>query len=393
MPMIGSTDRARALGRAFERHYGHEPRLVARAPGRVNLIGDHTDYNGGFVFPAAIDLETLVAARPGHEDIAVWSVQFEQSDAFGPPPARIEHHGGWQGYVRGVVSVAAEAGLPVAPCELMIAGDVPLGSGLSSSAALEVAVLEALDALFGWRLPPVRLALLAQRAENTFVGVACGVMDPMVSALGKRDHALFIDCRSLETEAVPLHLEAIGVQIAVLDSGVPRTLATAGYNQRRQECEEGLAVLATHLDRPLGSLRDVDRREFEALRVELPPLLGARLGHVFSENDRVLLARRALATGDVTTFGRLMNESHASLRDDYEVSCAELDTLVELCGSEPGVLGARLTGAGFGGSAVALATAAADLDRALARYQEQTGRPARMWRLAAADGAALLPLD
>ncbi len=391
MPTTRSTDRAQALTGAFERHFGQKPQLVARAPGRVNLIGDHTDYNGGFVFPAAIDLETQVAARLGLEDVAVWSVQFDESDAFGAPPGSgLEPRGGWRDYVRGVVRVAAEDGLPVAPCQLMIDGDVPLGSGLSSSAALEVAVLEALDALFDWRLAPVRLALLAQRAENTFVGVACGVMDQMVSALGKRDHALLIDCRSLETEAVPLHLEAIGVQIAVLDSGVPRTLATAGYNRRRQECEEGLALLATRLGRQLGSLRDVDRQEFEALREELPPRIRARLTHVFGENDRVLRARQALATGDVATFGSLMSDSHASLRDDYEVSCAELDTLVALCDAEPGILGARLTGAGFGGSAVALATAGADLDRTLARYREATGRPARMWRLAAAEGASIL---
>lgn len=386
--------RALRLFEGFRQRFGLPPSVLARAPGRVNLIGEHTDYNGGHVFPAAIDRQTLVGALPGGEGIRAWSVQYDEGDVILAHPGQpLDKEGGWRDYLRGVLQVAREAGYPIGPCELMIDGDVPLGSGLSSSAALEVSLLTAFDALWGWGTTPTQRALLAQKAENSFVGVACGVMDQLISALGRRDHALLVDCRTLEADPVPLHLDALEVQIAVLDSGVPRTLAAAGYNQRRSECEAGKAILQQRLGRPLGTLADATVEEFEVHQETLAQPIRSRLRHFFSENQRVLTARRALEARDVEGFGRLMDASHASLRDDYEVSCAELDLLVDLARDEPGVLGVRLTGAGFGGCAVALARTTADLDRAVARYRERTGCPARMWKLSACDGAGLVALQ
>ncbi len=377
---------------AYLRQFGEAPALVARAPGRVNLIGEHTDYNGGFVFPMAITRQALVAMGPAKgPDIQVRSVQFAESDTFSPDliePAG----GGWRDYVRGVVAIATKLGLQARPCNMVIDGDVPLGSGLSSSAALEVAVFTALNAFNGWELPLLDIAKLSQRAENDFVGVNCGIMDQLISVFGREDCALLVDCRSLEHRPVPLGLSKGGVQVAIIDSEVPRTLATAGYNQRRQECEAGVALLASALGRPLDTLRDVSRQEFEANQEVLPQPVRARVRHVISENERVLRAVEALERGDMDEFGALMSQSHASLRDDYEVSCSELDLIVDLATKVPGVLGARMTGAGFGGCAVALVRddSLGSLTQAMDQYMRQTGLTPTVWLCKAAPGASVL---
>jgi len=377
---------------AYKRHFGVAPTLVGRAPGRVNLIGEHTDYNGGFVFPMAITRHALVAIGPSPDNaIEAWSVQFGESDTFEPDDIR-KTGGGWRDYVRGVVSIAGKLGLTARPCRMAIDGDVPLGSGLSSSAALEVAVFMALGAFNGWDLPLLDVAKLAQRAENDFVGVNCGIMDQLVSVFGQEDCALYIDCRSLDFRPVPLGLTRSGVQVALFDSDVPRTLATAGYNQRRQECETGVDLLAGAIGRPLDTLRDVSSGEFEAYQDVLPEPVRSRVRHVLTENERVLWAVEALERGDVAEFGRLMTQSHVSLRDDYQVSCAELDLFVDLATRIPGVLGARMTGAGFGGCAVALVRddAMSDLSEALNQYIQQTGLSPTVWLCRAAAGASVL---
>ncbi len=375
---------------AFKGKFGAQPTVVARAPGRVNLIGEHTDYNGGFVFPMAISRAAYVAAGPaGGPESTVQSVQFREADAFGA--GELSRTGTWRDYVRGVVAIATKLGLEAKPCNLLVDGDVPLGSGLSSSAALEVASFTALNSFNGWGLPPLDIAKLAQRAENDFVGVNCGIMDQLVSVFGQDDCALFIDCRTLDFRAIPLHLADNGVQVAILDSEVPRTLATAGYNKRRQECEEGVALLSKALGRDLDALRDVTEAEFAAHEEALPLPIRARIRHVVSENARVLRAVTALEGGDVIAFGALMDASHKSLRDDYEVSCEELDLLVDLARKTPGVLGARLTGAGFGGCAVALVRSDAlpALQEALDGYMRQTGLTPAIWLCNAAKGASV----
>ncbi|MBM3268991.1 MAG: galactokinase [Candidatus Sericytochromatia bacterium] len=379
---------------AFKARFGAAPHLVARAPGRVNLIGEHTDYNGGFVFPMAISRAAYVAIGPAEgSQTTVQSVQFRETDAF--PAGDLERTGTWRDYVRGVVAIAAKLGLEARPCNLLVDGDVPLGSGLSSSAALEVATFTALNAYNGWGLPALDIAKLSQRAENDFVGVNCGIMDQLVSVFGEEDCALFVDCRSLEFRPIPLHLAENGVQVAILDSEVPRTLATGGYNQRRQECEEGVALLAQALGRDLDALRDVSEAEFAAHAQVLPMPIRARVRHVVSENARVLRAATFLAAGDVTAFGELMDQSHDSLRDDYEVSCEELDLLVSLARNTQGVLGARLTGAGFGGCAVALVRSEAlpALQAALDGYMRQTGLTPAIWLCNAASGASVSPIS
>jgi galactokinase len=375
------------------------PEITARAPGRVNLIGEHTDYNDGFVFPVAIDREVVVAARRRDDRmVRLHSENFSQEstfdlDDFGRVPAEKDAPT-WSNYVRGVVRILLDAGHPLHGFEAAIGGNVPEGAGLSSSAAFEVSLLTALNALFGLGLPAKEIALLAQRAENQFVGVACGIMDQFISALGRRDHALLIDCRSLETRAVPLHLEARGVAIAILDSGVRRGLVDSKFNARRGECEDAVRRLKSLLGRPeIRALRDVSPLEFNAVARELPDDIRARARHVISENERVIRGVEALEEGNLAIFGKLMNQSHQSLKDDFNVSIPQLDLLASLAQKVPGVLGARMTGAGFGGctvNLVELKALPAFRDTVLSAYRERAGMEATLWVCDAVDGASLL---
>ncbi len=389
---------AESVVAACRRLFG-PPEITARAPGRVNLIGEHTDYNDGFVFPAAIDREVVVAARRRDDRmVRLYSENFAEEstfdlDAFARVPAE-KGAPTWSNYVRGIVRILLDAGHPLHGFEAAIGGNVPEGAGLSSSAAFEVSLLTALNALFGLGLPAKEIALLAQRAENQFVGVACGIMDQFISALGRRDHALLIDCRSLETRAVPLQLEARGVAIAILDSGVRRGLVDSKFNARRGECEDAVRRLKTLLGRAeIRALRDVSPLEFNAVARELPDDIRARARHVISENERVLRGVEALEEGNLAIFGKLMNQSHQSLKDDFNVSIPQLDLLASLAQKVPGVLGARMTGAGFGGCTVNLVEVKAlpaFRDTVLNAYRERAGLEATLWVCDAVDGASLI---
>jgi galactokinase len=333
---------------AFRERAGRDPEGVWAAPGRVNLIGEHTDYNDGFVLPAAIDRLVLVAAGrwPGGR-LRLWSLQTGPPADLDPSevgPGRVE---GWAAYPAGVAWALGQAGVEVGGADLVVDGDVPAGSGLSSSAALECATATALADLHGAALDRPALAAVARRAENEVVGVPSGVMDQMVSMLGRAGHALFLDTRSLATEQVPLPLDAAALSLLVIDTRAGHRLVDGAYADRRSACEAAAAVLG------VPALRDATPEQVEATAAALgdPGLRRAR--HVVTENARVLAAVELLRAGRLDRLGPLLAASHASLRDDYEVSSPELDTAVEAAVAA-GAVGARMTGAGFGGSAIAL---------------------------------------
>ncbi|MGA8298211.1 MAG: galactokinase [Terriglobales bacterium] len=324
---------------------------IFRAPGRVNLIGEHTDYNDGFVMPMAIGFYTWIAAkRRADRVIEVYSEHFSERISFtldslnGPPT----NH--WSDFIRGVAETLQQAGHHLAGASLLIHGEVPIGAGLSSSASLEVSVALALVSLADLDVPLLDLAKLCQTAEHKYVGTRVGIMDPFVASFGVAGHALMLDCRSLEYQllAIPNDLRVI-----VCNSMVRHELASGEYNRRRADCEAGVKVLHSLLPH-VHSLRDVRMVDLEKFSHALPPVVYRRCRHVVTENQRVLAAVNALKSQDADRFGHLLYRSHASLRDDYEVSCRELDLLVDLASSRPGVFGARMTGGGFGGCTVNL---------------------------------------
>jgi galactokinase len=334
----------------FERRFGESPEFVARAPGRVNLIGDHTDYNDGFVLPMAIDRAVWIALRSSQDGhVRVHSLDFDERAEFDPDGLPTSRNGasaeGWSEYIRGVAWALRGAGLPTRGWEGVVAGDVPLGAGLSSSAALELATMVAFAATGPLEWQPAIMARLAQRAENGWVGVNCGIMDQLISAAGKAGHALLIDCRSLETRAVPVPND---VAVVVLDTATRRGLVDSAYNERRRQCEAAAKFFGVRV------LRDVDAATFDARSASLDETTRRRARHVITENARTLAAADALREGNVVRVGQLMNESHESLRSDFEVSRHELDVVVGLAAKHRDCFGARMTGAGFGGCAVAL---------------------------------------
>ena len=342
----------------FAEHFGDPTgAVVARAPGRVNLIGDHTDYNDGFVLPMIIDRHVeMVARRRLDQQVRIIAVDSRErvDNTLGEPINYSNPN--WLPYVLGVVHELYERGRIDSGVDLVFRGTVPQGAGLGSSAALEVATALALDAVFNLWLNPIELAELCRDVEHRYAGVHCGIMDQLASRLGRPGHALFIDCRSLEARHLPLPFE--GHRVVIIDSGIRRRLADEAYNARRAECEEAVSILR-RVEPSLNALRDA----YPALLMSCErQLFTDRLGrgwHVVSENQRVLDACESLARGDLATFGRLMSASHTSLREDYEVSHPALDRLVETAGEVDGVLGARLTGAGFGGCIVTLVKEAA----------------------------------
>jgi galactokinase len=333
----------------FRSFHGSGPELIVRAPGRVNLIGEHTDYNDGFVLPMAIDRAIWMALRPRDDGrVRLFSVDFDETVEF--DLAGLDHSGmGWAEYVIGTAWALQGAGYRLAGWEGVVAGDVPVGAGLSSSAALELATARAFAAVSDLSWEPAQMALACQQAENEWVGLNCGVMDQMISAAGEAGHALLIDCRTLDSDAVPL---PPGVAVVVLDTATRRGLVDSAYNERQSQCEQAAALLG------VAMLRDASLDDLEKQYTELPPLPHKRARHVISENARTLAAvavmRRGADPGSGVALGRLMNESHASLRDDFEVSSEELNVMVALAQGQAGCLGARMTGAGFGGCAVAL---------------------------------------
>ncbi len=373
---------------AFREWWGQLPTHEARAPGRVNLIGEHTDYNDGFVLPMDIDRDIRVVFRPRDDRmVRLWSVDFAQASEFALDAIARDASAPWSNYVRGVAWALAERGISLRGMDAAIQGTVPIGAGLSSSAALEVAAGLALLASAGESVSPVALALACQRAENEFVGNRCGIMDQFISALGRAGHALFLDCRTLEHEHVPL---PTGYRIVVANSMVRRALVDSAYNERRAQCEEAARALGVR------ALRDADGAMLESAKPRLSEVAYRRARHVIAENARVLQSVEALRRGDAATFGALMDASHASLRDDYEVSCRELDALVEIARRQTGCLGARMTGAGFGGCTVNLVEAgAADAFVHALRegYRAATGLDAEIYVCDAAGGASVRSLQ
>ena len=373
---------------SFAAAFDATPQAVVRAPGRVNLIGEHTDYNDGFVLPCAINYETLVAGRL-RDDQRVRVVAADYGNAIdefrldAPITPRTDLP--WANYVRGVVKMLLEHGLPLRGADLAIAGDVPQGAGLSSSASLEVAVAQTFKTLQGLAaLSPIDIALLAQRAENEFVGCQCGVMDQLVAACGQAGHAVLIDCRSLQVRAVKLPADAA---VMVVHSRVSRGLVDSEYNSRRAQCEAVSRFFG------VKALRDLSLDTLVAQSNELDPLL-RRARHVVTENQRTLAAADALASGDLRRMGVLMAQSHASMRDDFEITVPAIDQLVSIAqraiGSEGGEGGARMTGGGFGGCIVALlprARVAAVRDAIATHYRAPSGVPAIVYVCDAAAGA------
>ncbi|MBN1482625.1 galactokinase [candidate division KSB1 bacterium] len=337
----------------FEQHFAGKPR-VFRAPGRVNLIGEHTDYNDGFVFPMAISFYTTIAVFPTRDrKLYIRSENMNELIAI-DLDANATRRNHWSDYVAGMANVLEAEGFRLPGASMLIDSDVPVGSGLSSSAALEMSAGLALLSTIGSELALEKLALLGQKAENQFVGMNCGIMDQFISTHGKENHALFLDCRTLDYELVPL--QADDIRFVICNTMVKHELGSSEYNKRRAECEQGVTLMRA--DYPdIKALRDVSLVQFKKVQHKLPDIVRKRCRHVISENERTLQSMTALNSNDLEKFGQLMNSSHDSLRDDYQVSCKELDLMVELARAHDGCLGARMTGGGFGGCTVNLVLA------------------------------------
>ena len=361
------------LSHEFKERFGDTPDFIASAPGRVNLIGEHTDYNDGYVFPAAIDRYIhIVGSKRNDRQVHLHALDIDETCQFNLDAETYTYLPVWSNYLRGVAHllqdlVLKDLGQTLNGMSALITGDVPIGAGLSSSAALEVASLLSFLSVCGLAvvdtitdsdhgvelidIPATELAALCQRAENEYAGVNCGIMDPTISLLGKTDHALFLDCRSLAYRHVPIPLK--GFKLVICNTNVKRELASSEYNKRRAECEKGVEILQKW--RPdISSLRDVTLEDLKKYEAELPHITQKRCRYVVEENVRVENAVSALTKGDLNTFGHLMNGSHVGLRDEYEVSCHELDAMTEIAQHTDGVIGARMTGAGFGGCTVNL---------------------------------------
>ncbi|MFB6229225.1 MAG: galactokinase [Halobacteriales archaeon] len=372
----------------FEEQFGVAPAATAVAPGRVNLIGGHVDYNHGIVLPAAIDRFTIAAVRPRDDDrISVHSVTVDETveGSIG------EDREGWDAYVVGTATVLSEDVDRMAGADLVIGGDMVMGAGLSSSASLEMAVAGALNAVHDLGLSREELADVGWRAENREVGMACGIMDQFASALGRADHVLRIDCRSRNVEQIPF--DNASAKLLVIDTNVSHQLTESGFNDRVQECHDATARLDALLGKRVRTLRDVTPEEVTAHVDDLESPLERRGRHVTTEIARVRAAADALSAGDIDEVGSLMCEAHRSLRDDYEVSCAELNAVADILADRPGVRGYRIVGAGWGGSVVALvdpdeiATVAADVER---EYRERTGIEADTYAFETADGLRIV---
>jgi galactokinase len=377
------------IAEKFRAKFGANPH-VYRAPGRVNLIGEHTDYNDGFVLPAAIEFYCWLAVGPRQDHkLVVYSDEFRNQ-------VEVELSGGslrpsrtWSDYSIGVAAQLQKAGFKLSGANLLIHGEVPIGAGLSSSASIGVATALALAEESGLSVGPTQLARICQQAENEFVGMRCGIMDQFISMYGRANHALMLDCRSLQFEFVSI---PESVRLVICNTGVKHQLAGGEYNRRREECEEAVRSLARVLP-GIRALRDVSREQLDGHRGLLSEVAYKRALHVVTENERVLNGMEALRTGDLPRFGEYMAESHRSLRDLFEVSCAELDLMVELANQQDGVYGARMTGGGFGGATINLVDAqrATAFAEAVAKaYRDKTGIACATYVCMPADGASLV---
>jgi len=380
----------------FSQTFGEKPAHIARAPGRVNLLGEHVDYNDGFVLPAAIDRATYVAFSPTDSDqTTLIASDLNQQVSFSPPtiPSKTQLDSSplpeWAHYPAGVMWALTEEKLSTRAMNAVYASNVPRGSGLSSSASVEMAFMIAWQTVGGWTLPALQQALLSQKAENQYVGVNCGIMDQFASACGVENHLLLLDCRSLEWRSIPL---PDYVAIVIADTNVRRKLTSGEYNKRRAACEEAVQLLQKELP-IIKSLRDVSVDDFNRLAEKLPEEVSKRARHVVEEIERTNQAEALLEAGNIQRFGELMNECHISLRDLYEVSCPELDVMVRIAQSLDGCYGARLTGAGFGGCTVNLVAQekAEGFARSLAQgYQSETGFQPEIYITHASNGAELI---
>ncbi|HZQ05461.1 MAG TPA: galactokinase [Anaerolineae bacterium] len=379
----------------FQRINGTPPEKIARAPGRVNLIGEHTDYNEGFVMPIAIDRDVMIAARPRPDNrvcVAALDVAGGQTDVF--DLADIEHHPDyrWANYIRGVAYFLQAHSVNPQGIDAVVTSNLPSGAGLSSSAALEVCTATILEAFAPQKLDGVEIAQLCQQAENEFVGVKSGIMDQYASSLGEKDAAIKIDCRSLTYETIKLPR---GITVIVADTNKKRHLVGSDYNTRRMECENATMLIGQLLGKRVTSLRDVSLKEFQRVAKHLPDNLMRRARHVITENERVEQAAKAAKQNDAVKFGALMNESQKSLRDDYEASSPELDIMVAIARQQTGCLGSRLTGAGWGGATVNLvrdANVDAFVEAVAREYEAQTNIKPWVSPVHASAGASLVRL-
>ncbi|MCW8332305.1 galactokinase [Vibrio paucivorans] len=373
---------------SFEKVLGYAPSHIIQAPGRVNLIGEHTDYNDGFVLPCAINYQTVVAAAK-RDDNRVRLVSVDYGDALDEfditEEITFQQDKMWANYMRGVVKCLLARGYEFTGADIAVTGNVPQGAGLSSSAALEVVIGQTFKVLYNLEISQADIALNGQQAENEFVGCNCGIMDQMISAEGRANHAMLLDCRSLETQAVSMPED---MAVVIINSNKKRGLVDSEYNTRREQCEEAARIFG------VKALRDVSIEQFNAKVSELDELVAKRARHVITENDRTVEAAQALRNHDMKLMGELMAESHASMRDDFEITVTEIDTLVEMVkeviGDQGGV---RMTGGGFGGCIVALVPPALvdEVKSAVeAKYQAATGLKESIYVCQAKDGAGLV---
>jgi len=380
---------AHQAARRLQERFGRPPEVIGRAPGRLEMLGGHTDYNEGFVAAIAIEQATVVvAARRDDALVRAWTDWGEAETQLDLRDLSNGARGDWSDYVAGVCAELAAEGCELPGADLAIVSDVPVGGGVSSSAALEVACAVALSSLAGCAVEPERLALLCQRAENDFVGMRCGILDQFTSVFGRPDRVMWLDCRTRRRRLVSVPDD--GVRFVVCDTRKPRELVDSAYNERRGQCERAAAILG------LPALRDIDSDTLRARAGELDDTLLRRARHIVSENERVQTGVRALETGDSKALAELLNVSHASARDDYEVSCAELEAMRDAALASPGCLGARLVGAGFGGCVMALVEAPrvdAFAVRVADRYREATGLEPSIFATGAADGAGVVAID
>ncbi len=380
---------------AYKKKFGGDHPVVVRAPGRVNLIGEHTDYNDGFVFPVAIDRSALICGKKtGESRLRLYSIIYDQTVEYPLKGFERDSEHGWANYILGVVRELQNMGHHLPGADIVNSCTIPLGSGLSSSAALEVAVSTFFQEVAGLDIPAAEVAKLCQRAENEFVGVKCGIMDQFISRLARKGTALFVDCRSLEYQHVPF--DNPDIKILICNTGVKRGLVDSEYNTRRSECEEGAAFFANELGTEVKALRDVTIGQFEKYESELPENVRKRCRHVITENQRVIDAKQLLKNGDYEAFGELLYDSHVSLRDDYEVSCRELDIMVEILKEQDGVIGARMTGAGFGGCTVSIFNLQDDIshdsiiEEIGRKYAEATGITSDIFFSSAESGVSVM---
>lgn len=326
------------------------PPLVRSAPGRVNLIGEHTDYNEGYVLPIPLNTRVYAAGTANATNtINIHAADYNQNTTYTLDDIHYDQQQPWTNYPKGIIKTLQDQGHHLTGCDILIKGDVPQGAGLSSSAAVEIATARLLNTLNELHITPIDIAYIGMKAENQFVGVQCGIMDQFVASLGREGNALFIDCRTNHHENIPLHPD---YAIVIVNTMIKRELATSAYNERRRQCEEGVKLLKRNIP-DIKALRDVSTTQLHHID-KLPEPIRSRCRHVVTENTRVLESTKALKQVDMNHLGTLMNTSHDSLRDHYQVSCPELDTLVEAARNTPGTLGARMTGAGFGGCTVNL---------------------------------------